>query len=751
MISHLQVMLRNMRITFSRSELGINLLRLSRSRKFEQKPGLVMVQIDGLSLSQFQRAIKQGHLPFLRSLIKKERYVLRPFYSGLPSNTPAVQGELFYGVKTCVPAFSFKDHKTGQAIKMFESSYVESLEKELSKQGDGLLVAGSSYSNIFTGGAQEAHCCWGKIGWGAVWHAINPVVFPFLFLLYIDIFIRTFVLLVIEMILAVASCIWGTLKGKVFFKELESIWLRVLVCVCLREFITAGASMDIMRGLPIIHLNFLGYDEQAHARGPSSRFAHWSLQGIDDAILRIDRAIKRSPYREYDLWIYSDHGQEATKAYVTEYGCTVEEAVKKVLVEKDTVVTAMGPMGHIYLDQKKDRTEMDSLAQKLLSQAHIPLVVTRLGNDKAMANTPTGQYILPEESDKVFGSDHPFLSEVTDDLLRVCWHPDAGDFVIAGWCQGQTAVSFALESGGHAGATIEETRAFALLPSDIHVVLNSNSYLRPENLRKAARDFIDQSSYFHHLKAGGEPVQHRNLRIMSYNVHGCKGMDGRVSTERIARVIARYDPDIVALQELDAGRSRSSGVNQVEIIAKKLGMSFQFHPARRHQQEEYGNAILSRYPMEMIKKDSLPKLWNKTFLEPRGAIWVYVLYQGARINVINTHLSLWSKERRLQMNTLLSGDWMRHPDCSGPIILCGDLNMAPNSVVYKEIMKKFNDSQLMLSGHKPIKTWFSGYPFRRIDHVFLSAEFNVQSIEGSHTTLDRMASDHLPVTVDLTL
>lgn len=238
---------------------------------------------------------------------------------------------------------------------------------------------------------------------------------------------------------------------------------------------------------------------------------------------------------------------------------------------------------------------------------------------------------------------------------------------------------------------------------------------------------------------------------MSYNVHGCKGMDGRVSTERIARVIARYNPDIVALQELDSGRRRSSGVNQVELIAGKLGMSFYFHPARRNQLEEYGNAILSRYPMEMIKKDSLPKLWNKTFLEPRGAIWVMVDLQGTKINIINTHLSLWSKERRLQMKSLLSGDWLRHPDCNGPIILCGDLNMAPHSPVYKEIIKRFNDSQLMLTGHKPIKTWFSGYPFRRIDHVFLTAEFNVQSIEGTHTTLDRLASDHLPVTVDLSL
>lgn len=170
----------------------------------------------------------------------------------------------------------------------------------------------------------------------------------FLVILYIDIFIRTFLLLALEIGVAIFECIRGTLKGRVFLRELELIWLRALICVLLREFITAGASMDIMRGLPVIHLNLLGYDEQAHCRGPSSKFAHWSLRGVDDAIRRIDRVMKRSLYREYDLWVYSDHGQEKTVPYLIKYGCTLEEAVKKIFEEPEAVVTAMGPVGHIY-------------------------------------------------------------------------------------------------------------------------------------------------------------------------------------------------------------------------------------------------------------------------------------------------------------------------------------------------------------------------------------------------------------------
>jgi len=740
-----------MRSFFSRSDWAIRLLGLSRLNKPDDKPGLVMVQIDGLSLTQIKQALRNGHLPFLNSLLEKKRYAIHPFYSGMPSNTPAVQGELFYGVKTCVPAFSFVDHKTGQPVKMLDSVYVASVEAELNKQGRGLLIGGSSYSNIFAGGADEAHCCWGNMGWSGVMHAVNPFVFPFLLILYIDIFIRTFLLLIVEVVSAAFECIRGTLKGKSFIKELDLIWLRALICVSLREFVTAGASMDVMRGLPIIHLNLLGYDEQSHFRGPSSAFAHWSLQGIDDAIRRIDRAIKGSPYRHYDLWVYSDHGQDRTVPYVVQYGCTLEEAVKKIFIEPEAIVTAMGPMGHIYPRRKLERSELDLSAKRLIDEAKIPLVIIRLGNNKVLAWTKRGSFILPDESGEVFGKDHSFLAEVTEDIIRACYHPDAGEFIILGWCQGEMAISFAYEYGAHAGAGHEETKGFALLPLDVPIETNGRNYLRPIILRKTVQDFLSQGSTISFLNSISQSTSPKSLRIMSYNVHGCKGMDNRISTDRIVRVIAHYNPDVIALQELDVNRKRSFSVDQAERIARKLEMSFQFHPAFCHKGEQFGNAILSRYPMGLIKKDALPRLRERSFFESRGAVWVRVDCLGTKINIINTHLSLWPKEQLLQIKTLLSSDWMQQAEVSGPIILCGDLNTSPNSLVYKEICKRFKDSQLMLSGHRPSKTWFAGFPIRRIDHIFVTSEFSVNSIQASHRGLDRLASDHLPIILDLSL
>ncbi len=91
----------------SRNKWSMRLLGLPQSDTAEDVPGLVLIQIDGLSMTQFQKALQAGRLPFLEKQIRNGRWGCKPMYSGMPSTTPAFQGELFYGVKSCVPAFEF--------------------------------------------------------------------------------------------------------------------------------------------------------------------------------------------------------------------------------------------------------------------------------------------------------------------------------------------------------------------------------------------------------------------------------------------------------------------------------------------------------------------------------------------------------------------------------------------------------------------------------------------------------------------
>jgi endonuclease/exonuclease/phosphatase family metal-dependent hydrolase len=108
------------------------------------------------------------------------------------------------------------------------------------------------------------------------------------------------------------------------------------------------------------------------------------------------------------------------------------------------------------------------------------------------------------------------------------------------------------------------------------------------------------------------------LRILTYNVHRCLGIDGKLLPARIAEVIASCEPDIVALQELDVGRVRTGGVDQAHAIAHELGMTFHFQPALRVMEERYGDAILTARPSRLVRAGALPGLAGVPYLEPRA-------------------------------------------------------------------------------------------------------------------------------------
>lgn len=776
MVTHFSVLLRRLRRRFSRSYWAIRLLHLSKSEGTASATGLIFIQIDGLSQKQFQRGIKEGDLPFLKSLMEKQKYKTYAHYSGLPSTTPAVQGELFYGVKGCVPAFHFIDHETHEVFVMYEPKYASQIESRISAGNIALLEGGSSYSNIFTGGAQESHFCASSIGWSGFFKLLNPFTWFLAFIFHLDVLIRLAVLLVIEIVLAFVESIRGTFGGEKFLTEISFILARVCVCVLLRELVVIGSKIDIARGLPIIHLNFFGYDEQSHRRGPSSKFAHWSLGGIDDAISRIWQEAGRADRRDYDIWIYSDHGQEDALPYSVEYGVPIKTVIAsifgelaeskeqelasccggnyskkifpfsraKVIEEKNlkVVVTGMGPIGHIYPALKLNAEEQEHVIWELLNTAKIPLVVVQK-NGKIEARTLTKTLRLPEDAVEIFGEDHPFLNEVTKDLIDLCHHPSAGEIIFFGWYKGERLRTFPLENGSHASFGSEETNGFALLPSDAPILFSERPYLRPMMLREAALRHLGRMPV--EVSTFETPAFSKTLRIMTYNVHGCVGMDGKLSPDRIARVIARHDLDAVALQELDVGRGRSGGIDQAEMIARKLKMSFHFHPSFIVEDEKYGNAILSRFPMRAIRMGSLPRLKAQRVFEPRGALWVELDLNGTKINLVTSHLSLWPAERLLQAEVLLGSDWIGSEICQGPVIICGDFNARPNSIVCKRIGCKLRDAQMILKAHKPHSTYFGA----RVDHFFVSPDLEVMNAHVPRTELDRVASDHLPLIVEL--
>lgn len=773
------------------------LMRLSMSAAPVAESGLVLIQIDGLSHTQLNRALTRGSMPFLRRLLKREHYRLHRQYAGVPSTTSAVQAELFYGIKAAVPGFNFLERASGKLVRMFEPEISANVESQLEKYGgEPLLKGGSAYVDNYTGGAAEAHFCPNAPGWGPSLREASPVVVALLIISNAYSFVRTAALLVLETILALVDCIRGLIKGHDLIPELKFVPTRVVIAILFRELATIGAKIDIARGLPIIHLNFLGYDEQAHRRGPSSEFAHWTLKGIDDAIARIWRAAQRSAHRHYDVWIYSDHGQQQAAPYHQVRAHSLAEAVAEVCTRqmgepvtvqsnglwgiqlhrvqflggrkiqrllpvkdgahseadgRQVTVAALGPVAMIYQNGELAPKSRDELARALVEHARIPLVLVRQGPDGARAWTEAGEFMLPEDSIHILGAKHPFLEEATRDLIGLCHHPDAGDFVACGWRAGSPAYTFAIEHGAHGGISPEETTAFALLPDDapLSLPVTQRGYLHTADLRQAALQVLGRAEEARAPKARQSSYARKTLRVMTYNVHSCIGMDGKLSPERIARVIACHTPDVVALQELDVGRARTGGVDQVRRIATSLEMNFHFHPARYVGEERYGNAVLTHLPMRLVKAGPLPGLSTRPELESRGALWVVIDFNGVEIQVINTHLGLRPRERLAQVQELLGLDWLEHPNCRQPVVLCGDFNARPSSAICRQLRQRLRDAQLELSRHRPRSTFFGRFPTARIDHVFIDAGIEVLNIEVSSAELSRQASDHLPLIVEM--
>lgn len=768
MIGRIGFGLRKLRNVFSRSYWAVRLLGLTKSTGSSASPGLVLIQIDGLSFKHYQRGLREGNLPFLQALRAKQKYKDHSHYSGMPSNTPAVQGELFYGVKGCVPAFNFVDHQSGETFVMFDPKCAIEIENRISQGAEPLLKEGSSYSNIFLGGAVDSHYCAAGGGYSRLFKVFNPLTWLLILIFHLNIFIRTLFLILVETVLGVIDFVRGTWAGKKMAMEFKFILARSVFCVLLRELVAIGGKIDIARGLPVIHLNFAGYDEQAHWRGPSSKFAHWSLRGIDDAIARVWREAQLAERRDYDVWVYSDHGQEDSTPYTGPDGGSIEAVIEKIFGEvadaKDlkkrnlfshdqgvdhaspkVIAVGMGPLVHIYSSEKLSAEETERVVTELLVTAKVPVVLLPKEGGLVEARTAAGTFRLPEEASAILGNDHPFLQETAVDLAALCHHPSAGPIIISGELAGQRLMTFASENGCHAGYGPEETHGFALLPQDAPLRLQGRAYLRPTDIREAALRHLDRTEGLE----SNVPVSVVNtLRVLTYNVHGCVGLDGKNSPDRIARVIARQGADVVALQELDVGRHRSGKIHQAESIAFKLGMSFHFQPSLSLAEGQYGNAILSRYPLKVIRVEALPRLKTGRLFEPRGALWVELDVSGIKVNVITSHLSLWPAERLLQADVLLGPDWSGGAGCQSPLVLCGDFNANPRSKVCQRMGRKLRDAQRSVESHEPLNTWLANHPFSRIDHFFVSPDVEVLNITVPTTDLDRIASDHLPLIAD---
>ncbi len=219
------------------------------------------------------------------------------------------------------------------------------------------------------------------------------------------------------------------------------------------------------------------------------------------------------------------------------------------------------------------------------------------------------------------------------------------------------------------------------------------------------------------------------LRVLTYNIHHGEGTDGRFDYDRLARVITELAPDVVALQEVDRSTGRASGVDQLALLEKLTRMNGVFGRSFHFSGGEYGNAILSRFPLGEIQVHHLPFRFGQ---ESRTAV-------SARIQpgnglpefiLVSTHLSTKARgsEQVQQLNSIF-------PEGEGPsIVLAGDFNARPGS----------EPMNILLA-----QRWVDAVaPQSLIDYVLVRPGDPWRVVEVK-TVEDRLTSDHRPVLVVL--
>jgi len=234
----------------------------------------------------------------------------------------------------------------------------------------------------------------------------------------------------------------------------------------------------------------------------------------------------------------------------------------------------------------------------------------------------------------------------------------------------------------------------------------------------------------------------KRLRVLTYNIHHGEGMDGKFDYDRLAAVIARAKPDLVALQEVDRRTRRADGVDQPELLAEKLGMYQAFGEAMPYSGGQYGEAILSRYPFESVTTHALSCASGQ---EPRAALSVTVKPWGEEhpaIQFTGIHLCHQSADTRLRQ----AGEIARAlAEWKGPALLAGDFNFVPDTPSYRLFAEEWSDAARLKSVETPTMGAHKAPEERsRIDFIWLRPLRGLKAI-SVEVMEEPLASDHLPL------
>lgn len=237
------------------------------------------------------------------------------------------------------------------------------------------------------------------------------------------------------------------------------------------------------------------------------------------------------------------------------------------------------------------------------------------------------------------------------------------------------------------------------------------------------------------------------IRVVTYNVHKCRGMDGRVRPARVVQVLREVKADIIALQEVLSIRGEAPEADQAAFLAEGLGMRYAIGENRMLRGGPYGNVVLSRFPVHAACNYDLSVRGR----EQRGCMRADVdLGDRCVLHVFNAHLGTAYMERRHQGRKLVSEELLRSRELSGPRVLLGDFNEWIPGLATRLLKSDLRSADIREYLRRS-RTYPGLLPFVHLDHIYHDPELKMMHLTLHRSRLALIASDHLPLAADFKL
>jgi endonuclease/exonuclease/phosphatase family metal-dependent hydrolase len=239
-----------------------------------------------------------------------------------------------------------------------------------------------------------------------------------------------------------------------------------------------------------------------------------------------------------------------------------------------------------------------------------------------------------------------------------------------------------------------------------------------------------------------------SFRIVTYNVHKCRGLDRRVRPERIVSVLRETEADLIALQEVLSVEGALPRSDQARFFAQELGMHYYLGENRRLDGGAYGNVILSRLPLENVANYEIT--WRGR--EPRGCLRADAHLPGHTVplHIFNVHLGTAFFERRHQARELVGERILSNPELRGARIVLGDFNEWTHGLA-SQLLSAHLESADIHHHLRRARTYPGPLPLLHLDHVYYDRGLELKRLTLHKSRTALVASDHLPLVADFHL